>query len=163
MAPRPHITDPFYRELNETLAGFDARLAQAMPFALRQERHDMLRLIAGVSVVMQMGAGHVPDVAQLNAVLAARLGNGSSWFSSLQYLAGARARETFAKREALLATLVDPGLLKFAAQALPTMPETMKLLMAQTSGVQAAQAARAARFGASLPGTAGRLSTAADD
>ncbi|WP_454727897.1 MULTISPECIES: hypothetical protein [Cupriavidus] len=128
------IPDPFYRELNDTLADFEARLALALPLTLRKERSDVLRLVAGVSVLMQLGAGHVPDIAQLNAVLAARLGNGYSWFACLQYLAGARARATFAMREPLLATLVDPAFVQFAASTLPTMPETLAMLMSQTRG-----------------------------
>lgn len=107
----------------------------------------MLKLAAGLTVVMQMSSGNAPPTPELNAVLRARLGNGFSWFTCIQFLSGARARDTFARQQACLRDAVSPAILGFAELALPKMGETLQALMADTQGAQAARAARTAKPG----------------
>ncbi|MGT2455445.1 hypothetical protein ACU4GI_20315 [Cupriavidus basilensis] len=136
------ISDPFCQQLNADLAAFEADLSRALPFTLRTERDTLVKLVAGLTVVLQCIAGKAPPTGELNAVLAARLGNGYSWLTCLQFLSGARAREAFAKHEAVLRTLVSPALADFAQEALPTMPKTLQAIMADTRAARAGHAAR---------------------
>ncbi|SPA23749.1 hypothetical protein CBM2633_U10093 [Cupriavidus taiwanensis] len=101
-----------------------------MPYAERAERESLVKLVAGLTVVLQFAAGKTPATGELNSVLATRLGNGYSWLNCLQFLAGARAREALGKHDALLRQLMEPALVDFGHAALPTMPETVQAIMA---------------------------------
>uniref|UniRef100_UPI003F498B28 hypothetical protein n=1 Tax=Cupriavidus taiwanensis TaxID=164546 RepID=UPI003F498B28 len=124
------LTDPFCILFNTNLAAFEGDLSRAMPYVLRAERETLVKLVAGLTVVLQFAAGKAPATGELNAVLATRLGNGYSWLNCVQFLAGARAREALGKHDALLRQLVDPALIDFGQAALPTMPETVRAIMA---------------------------------
>ncbi len=141
-------TDPFCQHLLDDLATFAAELSRALPLALHEEREDLAKLVAGLAVVMQFASGKAPPTGELNAVLRTRLGNGYSWLNCMQFLSGERARATFAKHEAVLRTLVEPDLADFAVIALPTMPQTLSAMMAETRGGRAAQTVRAQRAAA---------------
>jgi hypothetical protein len=139
MAKTAPLTDPFCQRLASDLADLDAALRLSLTVA---ERSDVLKLAAGLSVVMQMSAGKAPPTPELNAVLRARLGNGFSWFTCVQFLSGVRARDTFARQQVCLHDAVSPTILAFAEFALPKMGETLQALMADTQGARAARAAR---------------------
>jgi len=142
MGKTPTLTDQFCRQLHADLATFDANLSRALPLTLRAERDALVKLAAGLAVVLQCIAGKAPPTGELNAVLATRLGNGYSWLNCLQFLSGARARDAFAKHEAVLRTLVSPALADFAQEALPTMPKTLQTIMADIRASRAGHAAR---------------------
>lgn len=134
------LDDPFCERLHADLAAFEADLSRALPLALRAERDNLVKLVAGLTVVLQFIAGKAPPTGQLNAVLASRLGNGYSWLNCLQFLSGARARDALAARETVLRELVNPALVDFAVAALPTMPQTLQAIMKDTRAAQAARA-----------------------
>lgn len=138
------IIDPYYRELNDNLAALDAQLSQHLRLVTRSERTDLLKLVTGVSVMLRL-VGERPDLGQLNAVLFQRLGSGHTWFSCLQFLSGARARETFATREALMRELMEPAFVEVTRRLLPDMPKLVADMLAMTPAGQTAQAVRAAR------------------
>lgn len=68
------------------------------------DRANVLRLVADVPIVMKLASGNAPPTPELNSVLRARLGNSFSWLACLPLLSGARARDTFARRQAFFAT-----------------------------------------------------------
>ncbi|HEY0821735.1 MAG TPA: hypothetical protein VGD46_23370 [Rhizobacter sp.] len=140
----PAITEPYYRELNDNLAAIDATLSVQLRLDERRERDDLMKLITGVSVMLQL-SGNQPDIDQLNAVLRQRLGSGHSWFTCLQFLSGARARDTFAKREPLLRELMGPAFVEVTRLLLPDMPKLVADMLATTPAGQAAQAVRDAK------------------
>ncbi|WP_432262991.1 hypothetical protein [Cupriavidus sp. TMH.W2] len=150
----PAITEPYYHELNDSLSAIDATLSVHLRLAERREREDLLKLITGVSVMLQM-SGTQPDIDQINAVLRQRLGSGHSWFSCLQFLSGARARETFAQREALLRDLLEPAFVEMTRLLLPDMPKLVADMLATTPAGQAAQAVRDAKARVQTAGEGG--------
>lgn len=139
MATSAPLTDPFCQRLAADLADLDATLRL---FLTVVDRTDVLKLVAGLAVVLQICSGNAPPTPELNAVLRARLGNGFSWFTCIQFLSGARARDTFARQHARLRDAVSPTILAFAELALPKMGETLQALMADTLGAQTARAAQ---------------------
>ncbi|NWK43341.1 hypothetical protein [Ralstonia pickettii] len=123
------LTDTFCRRLAADLGELDLSLRQSLT---GEERSNVLKLVAGLTVVMQISTGNVPPTAELNAVLRGCLGNGFSWFTCIQYLSGARARETLAQHRAHLRETVNPAVLAFADRALPQMGRTLQTMMTES-------------------------------
>ena len=121
----PGFADPFCAHLAAELEALDAALRLSLPIA---ERSDALKLVAGLKIVRQAVADDLQNTPELNAVVRRQLGNGFSWFTCVQFLSGARARDAFARQRALLQPLVDPVLFAFAERALPEMGEMLRTM-----------------------------------
>ncbi|WP_199031423.1 hypothetical protein [Ralstonia sp. ASV6] len=120
----------FCSRLSATMAGLEAALRTELPSA---DRADVLKLVAGIMVVHEAAADALPDVQGLNRVLRQHLGNGFSWFACVQFLSGARARDTFARHRLRLASLIDPVLIAFADHALPRMGQMLRCMSGAVS------------------------------
>lgn len=138
------LTDAYYQELDDNLRALKEALAVHLRLAPDGDQGDVMKLVAGVSVVLRL-AGETPDIAQVNTVLFRRLGNGHTWFACLQFLSGVRARETFAKRERLLRELMVPEFVEMARLLLPDMPTVVADMLKTTPGGRAAEAVRDAK------------------
>lgn len=83
MKKPPVIDDPFCLQLSEKLVG----LVQGWSSIPLEKRAEMMKLVAGLSIVFHMASGApFPERDQLNYVLRSQLGSGYSWYSCMQFL-----------------------------------------------------------------------------
>lgn len=124
------IDDTFCLDLRGKLDSLDDALRNRVPF---NERGEMLKFIAGLSLVFHVASGAgFPNRVQLNYVLRMSLGAGYSWYTCLQFLSGERARKIFADQQDLFREIGGAPLMLFANHVLPDMKQNVhKILVTQ--------------------------------
>jgi len=127
------VDDLFCLQLREKLVALDQGWS-SVPF---EERGEMLKLVAGLSIVYQMASGEAfPERDQLNHVLRSQLGTGYSWYTCMQFLSGQRARTIFAERQERFREIGGAPFMRFANHVLPDMQNNFYKIFAPSMHVQ---------------------------